>query len=195
MVAFTDLSRTDLEELYKWPTSVASRINLVVDGEGSTIGTDGSSNSLTSLHDRQILKLIRQGASLVIVGANSVRSEGWHIPSNGMLAVVSRNGLETLPPCPDSSRVFIGSLESVNQLAQSNTHWVCEGGRTVVESLLARDLIDEICLTLSPSMESQFTNPSLPRWIAEKLQFTAELKHAIRDGDKVFTLWRRGESQ
>ena len=194
MVAFAKLSRSDLEVLYEWPSTVTSRINLVVDAEGSTTGADGSSNTLTSQHDRQILKIIRDGATLVIVGANSVRSEGWHIPSEGMLAVVSRHGFDDLPPCPDSSRVFVGSLDSILQLAQSNAHWVCEGGRTIVESLLVRDLIDEICLTLALSQESSAITPTLPEWISQKIQFNPELKHAITDEDKVFTLWRRGDS-
>jgi riboflavin biosynthesis pyrimidine reductase len=194
MLSFADLSRSDLETLYAWPSNVTSRINLVVDTDGSTTGADGSSNTLSSQHDRQILKLVREDASLVIVGANSVRCEGWHIPSHGFLAVVSRHGLDELPPCPQPERIHVGALETVLEFAQSSPHWICEGGKTLVEVLLASDRIDELCLTLTLPAQSSSTTPLLPEWIFQKLQFTPELKHAIRDGNKLFTLWRRGAS-
>lgn len=68
------------------------RLNLVTTLDGRAAGDDGTSESLTSRTDRMILGVIRQHADVVLVGAESVRREGYVRPRRAALAVVSASG-------------------------------------------------------------------------------------------------------
>jgi riboflavin biosynthesis pyrimidine reductase len=81
-----------LDELYRTPASPWLRINLVTSVNGSVVGGGGTSDPLSSRADRAILGAIRRTAELVLVGAASVRSEGYVFPRTADLAVVTRTG-------------------------------------------------------------------------------------------------------
>lgn len=68
------------------------RLNLVTTLDGRAAGADGTSESLTSRTDRMILGVIRQLADVVLVGAESVRREGYLRPRRAALAIVSASG-------------------------------------------------------------------------------------------------------
>jgi riboflavin biosynthesis pyrimidine reductase len=68
------------------------RLNFVTTLDGRAAGSDGTSNSLTSTTDRMILGVIRQYADVVLVGAETVRREGYLRPSRAALAIVSASG-------------------------------------------------------------------------------------------------------
>ncbi|NQX10174.1 dihydrofolate reductase family protein [Microbacteriaceae bacterium VKM Ac-2855] len=59
---------------------------------GSSIGADGTSESLSNRVDRAILGVIRSQADAVVVGAASVRAEGYVVPRSAPLAIVSASG-------------------------------------------------------------------------------------------------------
>ena len=73
--------RDRLLELYAPRAPDWLRLNLVASVSGSAAGTDGTSESLTSRADRRILGVIRELADVVLVGANSVRAEGYRCPA------------------------------------------------------------------------------------------------------------------
>ena len=79
-------------ELYRPPRRDWLRLNLIGSVSGSAAGPDGTSESLTNSADRLILGVIRALSDVVVVGAASVRAEGYFVPRNGALAVVSRSG-------------------------------------------------------------------------------------------------------
>lgn len=81
-----------LLDLYRPPLADWLRINLIVSVSGSAAGTDGTSESLTNRTDRRILGVIRRQADLVLVGAASVRAEGYRIPSTTTLGIVTGSG-------------------------------------------------------------------------------------------------------
>jgi riboflavin biosynthesis pyrimidine reductase len=68
------------------------RVNMVSSLNGSSTGTDGTSNTLTSRLDRRILKVIREAGDVVLVGAETVRREGYRVPAASALAIVTRSG-------------------------------------------------------------------------------------------------------
>ncbi|HEY5231549.1 MAG TPA: dihydrofolate reductase family protein [Galbitalea sp.] len=84
--------RERLVELYGPGGSDWVRLNLIGSVSGSATGPDGTSETLTNPVDRAILGVIRSQADVVLVGAASIRAEGYFIPRNGALAVVSRTG-------------------------------------------------------------------------------------------------------
>jgi len=81
-----------LLDLYAPPEADWLRINLIVSVSGSAAGTDGTSESLTNRTDRRILGVIRRQADLVLVGAASVRAEGYRIPATTTLGIVTGSG-------------------------------------------------------------------------------------------------------
>ena len=85
-------SRDRLLEWYTPPCGPWLRINLVVSLSGSAAGTDGTSNTLTSAVDRRILGVIRELSDVVLVGAQSVRAEGYQVPKRTRLAIVTSKG-------------------------------------------------------------------------------------------------------
>jgi riboflavin biosynthesis pyrimidine reductase len=85
-------ARDQLLELYRTPGADWLRLNLIASVSGSASGPDGTSESLTNAVDRLLLKVIRSLSDVVVVGAASVRAEGYFVPKNGALAVVSRTG-------------------------------------------------------------------------------------------------------
>ncbi len=68
------------------------RLNLVATLDGRAAGSDGTSESLASRTDRMILGVIRQLADVVLVGAESVRREGYVRPRRAALAIVTASG-------------------------------------------------------------------------------------------------------
>lgn len=190
---FSSLSNGELEHIYALPTGVHSRLNLVINEHGEIAGTDGSSNSLTSEHDRLILKLLRSQAQAVVVGANSVRTEGWHIPANGELIVISHGTLAELPPCPQPDRVRVLAYQDAIDACAEYSSWILEGGKIVATHMLADSLIDELCLTLhcEPSSTEE---AALPTWISDATPDEFTLVSSITDGAILFTIWRRGNS-
>jgi riboflavin biosynthesis pyrimidine reductase len=85
-------ARDRIAELYRPPRADWVRLNFIASVSGSAKGPDGTSETLSSATDRLVLKAIRSLADVVVVGAASVRAEGYFVPKNGVLAVVSRSG-------------------------------------------------------------------------------------------------------
>ena len=182
------VSNEVLERTYAWPDERWVRLNMVVDEHGDVVGSDGTSNTLSSALDRKILKLIRASSELVIVGSRSVRTEGWHLPPRGRLAVVSRS--QQLPPgCPDPSRVHIGALDEILHLATPLRRVVCEGGKSVVAALLSLNAINEICLTINFTLARD--DFELPQWMLGASSAHWQCTSEIVEGSQAFTTWRR----
>jgi riboflavin biosynthesis pyrimidine reductase len=85
-------SRERLLELYRPPRGPWLRMNLITSVGGSAAGSDGTSESLTNSADRKILGVIRELADIVLVGAQSVRAEGFVLPRSARLAIVTGSG-------------------------------------------------------------------------------------------------------
>lgn len=68
------------------------RVNMIASLNGSVTGADNTSDSLSSRLDRRILGVIRQLADVVLIGAGSVRAEGYVVPARAALAVVTASG-------------------------------------------------------------------------------------------------------
>ena len=74
------LTRDDLAQLYRWPqpSGVARvRSNFVATLDGSVQGLDGRSGSINTESDHEIFALHRGLADVILVGAGTVRDEGY----------------------------------------------------------------------------------------------------------------------
>jgi len=84
--------RSRLALLYALPGADTLRINLVASVSGSAAGGDETSETLTNRADRKILGVIRRDSDVVLVGAASVRAEGYQLPRTAPLAIVTSTG-------------------------------------------------------------------------------------------------------
>ena len=87
-----ETTRARLLELYASPQDLWLRLNLVTSVSGSAAGSDGTSETLTNVADRRILGVIRELSDVVLVGASSVRAEGYQLPRRSTLAIVTASG-------------------------------------------------------------------------------------------------------
>jgi len=85
-------ARQTLLDWYKPHATEYLRLNFIATLDGRAAGADGTSESLTSRVDRMILGVIRQYADVVLVGAETVRREGYRRPRRAALAIVSASG-------------------------------------------------------------------------------------------------------
>ncbi|MBI1843183.1 MAG: pyrimidine reductase family protein [Actinobacteria bacterium] len=160
--------------------------NMVASVDGAAT-SQGRSGSLSTPGDRQIFHILRGLADVILVGAGTVRAEGYGPakgPDAATIAVVSgRLDLDwasplfvdaTTRPCiltceaagerltADASavaNVVVAGREQVDLaralqvLRQRGTDVVlCEGGPALLGQLVELDLVDELCLTISPML-------------------------------------------
>jgi riboflavin biosynthesis pyrimidine reductase len=86
-------ARERLRALYRRaPGSPGVRVNLIASVDGSARGDDGTSETLSSRADRAVLGAIRAESDVVLVGAASLRSEGYLIPRTARLAAITSTG-------------------------------------------------------------------------------------------------------
>lgn len=81
-----------LTERYALPGDAWLRLNLITALGGQITGPSGRSDDLADGIDRPLLKVLRASADVVLVGAASVRAEGYTIPRRAPLAVATTTG-------------------------------------------------------------------------------------------------------
>lgn len=84
--------RERLLDLYRPPAAEWLRLNLIASVTGAASGSDGTSETLTNPADRRILGVIRELADVVLIGAESVRAEGYKQPRRSRIAIVTSSG-------------------------------------------------------------------------------------------------------
>ena len=148
-LAISSLTDAQLSNRYAWPEGSYVRLNMVVNHEGHSVGSDGTSATLTSAQDRRLLRLIRANADVVISGGASIRAEGWFLPPRGILAVVSQSGNLPWNTCPDLTRVtVIPTLSALSHFFRAHTGSVlCEGGTDLVAMVEKVRGFDDVALT------------------------------------------------
>lgn len=85
-------AREALLDDYEPDPGASVRLNLVTTLDGRAVGSDGTSETLTTRTDRMILGVIRQSADAVLVGASTVRAESLGRPRRTPLVVLSGSG-------------------------------------------------------------------------------------------------------
>ncbi|OBB85746.1 hypothetical protein A5760_07030 [Mycobacterium colombiense] len=194
----------DLPRLYGYPehdgTWVRANFITSVDG-GATTG--GSSGAMGGPGDRFIFNLLRELADVIMVGAGTVRIEGYSGAQVGaaerqrrqargqsevpQLAIVTGSGhlnrdmpvftrtavqplVLTCTAAAEQTRRALSGLcevldcsgrdpEKVDEAAllaalgaRGMRRVLTEGGPTLLDSLMQRDMLDELCLTIAPCL-------------------------------------------
>jgi hypothetical protein len=183
------LSDEQLSDLYSWPQERCFRLNMLLDSDDSSAGDDGTSNTLTSGEDRRLLRIIRKESDVLIVGAASIRAEGWFLPPQGRMAVLSQSGNIPWDSCPDSSRV--SSYPSVSALLHSlrdaEKNILCEGGQATAQLLSETIGFDDLALTRIGTVE----NAPLPDFLSESSDLAIVSTLSDASHSMTFQFWRR----
>jgi riboflavin biosynthesis pyrimidine reductase len=183
---------------------------MVASIDGSTV-VDNNSRGLSSAADQEVLRTLRDLADVLIVGASTVRIEGYRQPRKPgqRVGVVSRRGdvdptsalftsgagfliLPDDAPATsiDSVRAGIGEVDLAGAFAKLQADFVqAEGGATLNGALAAADLIDELNLTISP----QLAGGDGPRVTggAAQLAHRMHLAHVLEEDGFLFTRYLR----
>jgi riboflavin biosynthesis pyrimidine reductase len=170
----------DLPEVYAAPDQPWLRVNMVSTVDGAATGEDGTSRSINNGVDKLVFDLLRELSDAVVVGAGTVRIEGYAV-GRKPLVVVSRSGavpptqrsaergmvlMATVSTAPhlDEARSLLGS-ENVLVLGSHRVdlarmkdelvlrgyrHLLSEGGPHLLRDLLDQGVADELDSTVVP---------------------------------------------
>ena len=177
-----DLSDDDLAAAYEPLGEPWLRVNFVSTADGAAQGSDGLSTSINNAADKRVFDALRGRADCLVVGAGTLRAEGYDVPRLP-LVVVSRSAV--LPPTlrdAPRGRVLMATVASADGLAASRdrlgeenvlvlgddvvdlaelklaladrgwTDQLCEGGPSLFADLLAAGVVDELCWTIVPRL-------------------------------------------
>lgn len=172
----TDDGREWLRERYRRPEDAYVRLNMITTLTGAAAGADGTSETLTNRVDRAILGVIRADADVVVVGAQTVRSEGYVVPRSARLAIVTSSGdlsghrLQLGPGAAADQVLLVCSdskaLEAAGGASQHGVQVVQVPGaerldpRAIIEVLADRGLRRIVCEG-GPSLAKQFADAGL----------------------------------
>ncbi len=205
-------------DLYAYPDTDRPwlRTNFVCTVDGGAHDTSGVTASLGGDADQEVFQLLRRLADVVMVGAGTARIEKYRA-SKTPLAVVSRRldipdhlvGPDLIViTTTDAPANRLGALRSagVEVMARGEIevdwaevigefdakgwrHLLCEGGPTLHGDLVTLDLVDEVCLTVAPTL----TAGDAPRIAHSRHPVTRGMRlgHAVPVGDVLLTRWLR----
>lgn len=196
-----ELNDAELADYYSQPEIDRPwvRANFVASIDGAA-SVGGRSEGLSTLGDRRLFKILRGQADAILVGARTVREEGYgdtHVDISDYSDLRLRNHQAPVPPVVvvtrsanispvspvitenivapvvvtthaaptgrvDSLRqagadvLLMGDTEVplpelIQHLERKGMHRIlCEGGPQLLGELIVHDLVDELCLTVSP---------------------------------------------
>ncbi|WP_210502975.1 dihydrofolate reductase family protein [Nocardioides xinjiangensis] len=177
-----DLSDEELAAAYAPDGRPWLRVNFVSTVDGAAQGGDGLSKSINNAADKRVFHMLRSRADCLVVGAGTLRTEGYDVPPLP-LVVVSRSAdvPPTLREAP-RGRVLMATVASSEGLdaarerlgdehvlvlgeddidlaalvpALADRGWseiLCEGGPSLFADLLAAGVVDELCWTVVPRL-------------------------------------------
>lgn len=177
-----ELSDDDLRELYAAPRRPWLRVNMVSTVDGAATGESGRSGSINNEPDHRVFKLLRELCDAVVVGAGTLRTEGY-VPLAKPLVVVTRSGLVPerlrgaepgqvrLATCSgaehlEEARRLLGDdcvhllgehqvdLRALKSelVALGYTELLSEGGPELLRHMLAEGVVDELTATFVPRL-------------------------------------------
>lgn len=209
------------------------RVNFVSSIDGSATH-EGKSGGLSGAADKRHFELLRRVTDVVLVGAGTVRDEGygpmrvsdasagWRsrhgMPQHPVFAIVTGD-LDLDPSSPiftaapvrpiviTTTRTDTAAFAPVSDViavgdehvdlpaalaairAAGHAQVLCEGGPSLFGSFLAADLVDELCLTVAPTLEAgdgpRIAHGSVPA--ARDMR----LGHILRGGDALLLRYVR----
>lgn len=183
--------------------------NFVASVDGHTT-VDQDSRRLSGSGDRELFYALRERVDAVLIGPGTLRAEQYKRmlpaperrerrlaagrPAEPLAVTVSRSGqiprdIPLFADAPDRILVFEGpDTELSHMLHTLRSHHnvrtlLCEGGPTLFGALRAEELVDELFLTLAPTLTGGASGPSVVSGPPMEVPAPVELAGALeRDG-------------
>lgn len=163
----------------------------MISSADGAIHLDGAAAALGGPIDKELFLHLHRTTDSVLVGAGTVRADGYHpLPQGRNLYVVSRTGdlgphAAALRAAPNT-HVVAGDVNDIVRRIEGN---VCalEGGSQLNAQMLAAGLVDEVSLTIAPRFVAAVSDR-----VAAGPPATREPWHLARvcEGDDGFLLLR-----
>lgn len=207
------LGSDDLARLYAWPAGGGVRVNFVSTLDGSAVGGDGRSGSINTEADGRVFHLQRELADCVLVGAGTVRAEGYRRGATPIIVVcrsgrlpeslASGEGAVILITCASSGRtedddVWVEGDDVVDLpsvVARLRTagmpRVLAEGGPHLFHSLLEAGTVDELAMTLAPRLvggDQVRAVAGVP--LGGESGIDTEIIHLLEEDGSLLGLWR-----
>ena len=187
------------------------RSNHVISQSGRFSGRDGSSRSISTKEDRELLIEIRTRSDLIVVDAVTARLEKYRTPSAGTrLAIFSLSGNFTgIPVVEDSATsvfLFSSSLEQLSPISSKNVHvqiqsdpfngfqsWandngfgsiLLEAGPTLTAKAFQAGIVGQSAITRTP-----VATTDAPDTVQNPFDKDAVLISLAQSEDASFSLW------
>ncbi len=217
-------TETTIEQAYRAPLDRRTGapwvgLCMVTSIDGSTV-VDGQSSDLSSANDSGVLHQLRSLADVIIVGAGTVRGEGYGPPKKPgqRIGVVTGSGeVDTTTDLFTSGAGFLitttdadlgsgdrpdviragtavvdlrAAIDQFHTIHPSPRFVQAEGGANLNGALLDQDLLDEINVTTSP-LTVGGSGPRLAEGAGDVTHRFELAQLAIDDQSFVFSRWRR----
>lgn len=203
-----ELDDAALRAAYAQPTGVRANFVASIDGAATLHGRSGT---LGNENDQQLMKVLRQACDVVLVGAGTVRAEHYDLVGPEM-AIVTRSVdvdpgefadalIITIESAPADrlaafKDVLVCGRDEIDihtmlaRLAERGLHRVlCEGGPRLLGSLHAAGAVDELCLTVSPTLAGPGAGRVTAGVPVEPQRM--RLVHVLTDDELLFTRYAR----
>ena len=205
-------------DLYAYPDTDRPwlRTNFVCTIDGAAFDDEGLTASLGGDADHEVFQLLRRLADVVLVGAGTARIEKYRASRTPLALVSRRLDIPADLVGPDlivittkdapADRVEALRAAGVDVMAHGEIevdwsavldafeargwrHLLCEGGPTLHGDLVTHDVVDEVCLTIAPTLASGHA----PRIAHSRIVVThgMTLAHAVPVGNVLLTRWVR----
>jgi riboflavin biosynthesis pyrimidine reductase len=203
-----ELDESAVRAAYAQPPGVRANFVSSVDGAATLAGRSAGLGNPT---DQKLMGVLREACDVVLVGAGTVRAENYDLVRPRM-AIATRTLdvdpaefaealIVTTATAPAGKRaafkdVLVCGEEEVDirsmldQLAERGlTRVLCEGGPHLLGSLQAATALDELCLTVSPTL----AGPGASRITAgvPVVPQRMRLAHVFTDDELLFTRYIR----
>lgn len=133
---------------------MSTSASLVVGVDGSTTRAH-TSLGISSPADRAAFLLRRRSFDAIIVGGNTARNEGYSrtpVP----LVIISRS---MISPVPENELAHLWNMPVIDAIERARAEFghniLIEAGVSIIEELLAGNLIDSFFLTVTPASEGE----------------------------------------
>lgn len=205
-----ELTDDDLDVLYAAPGPLL-RLNFVSTLDGAATGPDGLSGTINSRADHRGFAAMRRAAEVLLVGAGTVRAEGYG-PADRPMVVVSRRAqlpesvrgddsvvLATTASsgAAPSESVWICGQEQVDPAVvlerirqELGAHVLCEGGPTLAAQLVAAGVVDELGLSWTPNLVGgqRVDHPRILDGADVDMDLTC--RHLLEEDGTLLGLWQ-----
>jgi riboflavin biosynthesis pyrimidine reductase len=191
--------KSNLQQLAAWPKKKTVQAILIQSKSGQLQGLTRTSQALSNQIDREFLKQVRATADLVIIGAQTIRTENPPAPNCNVFVISESRNLtaahrifqgpetvilshETHPTLPT---LIVPELNVAEILTLANSfnfkRILIEGGLSLYRQFIEAKALDQALITLSPAIgEGE---------ILHRSKFGLNLAQQIKLNDYAFQRW------